>query len=216
MTSGIPNEKEWLNTKEVAEYLGVGRMSIQRWCGSGYLRGVKIGKSWRIHRDEIEDPKAKRNHPREPQVVFEFPRRPLLGSWMNRGNTLLGQPQVENMPIGRCATPSGVFTLPTTVVYNIVGGKWCSRLVLEREIEIVDAPNGKIVVSRELLSSLLENLEARANHTPLSPRERKALEQLAVAVTASGEDEIAICGDLLDRWRSSSTGGVVDETFMNY
>jgi hypothetical protein len=135
---------------------------------------------------------------------------------MNRGNTLLGQPQVENMPIGRCAIPSGVFTLPTTVVYNTIGGKWCSRLVLEREIEIVDAPNGKIVVSRELLSSLLENLEARANHTPLSPRERKALEQLAVAVTASGEDEIAISGDLLDRWRSSSTGGVVDETFMNY
>ncbi len=55
MTSGIPNEREWLNTKEVAEYLGVGRMSIQRWCGSGYLRGVKIGKSWRIHRDELED-----------------------------------------------------------------------------------------------------------------------------------------------------------------
>jgi excisionase family DNA binding protein len=49
VTSGIPNEKEWLNTKEVAEYLGVGRLSIQRWCGSGYLRGVKIGKSWRIY-----------------------------------------------------------------------------------------------------------------------------------------------------------------------
>ena len=90
------------------------------------------------------------------------------------------------------------------------------RLVLEGEIEKVDAPNGKIIVSRELLGSLLENLEARADHTPLSPHERKALEQLAVAVTASGEGELEIYGDLLDLWRSSSTGGVVDETFMNY
>jgi len=55
VTSGIPSEREWLSTNEVAEYLGVGRISIQRWYGSGYLRGVKIGKSWRIHRDELED-----------------------------------------------------------------------------------------------------------------------------------------------------------------
>ena len=58
------------------------------------------------------------------------------------------------------------------------------------------------MVSRELLGSLLENLEARADHTPLSPQEREALEQLAVAAMASGEDEIAISGDLLDLWRS--------------
>jgi hypothetical protein len=70
------------------------------------------------------------------------------------------------------------------------------RLVIEREK--VDSTNGKIVVSRELLGSLLENLEARAEHAPLSPREREGLEQLAVAVMASGEDEIAICGDLLE------------------
>ena|ERR671916_3182392 len=103
------------------------------------------------------------------------------------------------MPTGRCAVPSGAFTLTTTVVYNIVGGYGLSRLVIGREK--VDATNGKIVVSRELLSSLLENLEARANHTPLSPHERKALEQLAVAVMAK-EDEIAISGDLLDLWCS--------------
>jgi excisionase family DNA binding protein len=55
MRIGVPNEKEWLSTKEVAKYLGVGPITIQRWCGSEYLMGVKIGKSWRIHRDELED-----------------------------------------------------------------------------------------------------------------------------------------------------------------
>ena len=65
----------------------------------------------------------------------------------------------------------------------------------------MDSTNGKITVSKELLGSLLENLETRAAHTLLSPREREGLEQLAVAVMASGEDEIAICGDLLELWR---------------
>ena len=66
----------------------------------------------------------------------------------------------------------------------------------------MDSNNGKIIVSRGLLVSLLEKVEARAVHTPLSPRERDGLEQLAVAVMASGEDEIAISGDLLELWRS--------------
>jgi hypothetical protein len=79
-------------------------------------------------------------------------------------------------------------------------GSGVLRLVIEREK--VDSTNGKIIVSRELLGSLLENLETKAAHTLLSPREREGLEQLAVAVMASGEDEIAISGDLLELWRS--------------
>ena len=79
------------------------------------------------------------------------------------------------------------------------------RLVIEREREIVDSTNGKIIVSRELLGSLLEKVEARAAHTPLSPHERDCLEQLAVAVTApviAQEDKLAISGDLVELWRS--------------
>jgi hypothetical protein len=81
-------------------------------------------------------------------------------------------------------------------------GSGVLRLGIEREK--VDSTNGKIMVSRELLGPLLENLETRAAHTPLSPQERDALEQLVVAVIASGEDEeIAISGDLLELWRPS-------------
>ena len=56
-------------------------------------------------------------------------------------------------------------------------------------------------MSRELLGSLLDNLEARTAHTPLSLREREGLEKLAVAVMAE-EDEIAISKELLELWRS--------------
>ena len=54
-TSGVPIEKELLDSEEVAEYLGVERTTVQRWCRSGYLRGLKFGKAWRIRRDALED-----------------------------------------------------------------------------------------------------------------------------------------------------------------
>ncbi len=56
------------------------------------------------------------------------------------------------------------------------------------------------MISKELLGSLLDNLETRDDLTPLSPRERESLEQLAVAVM-SEEDEIAIPRELLEKWR---------------
>ena len=55
MRSGLPNEKELFNTQEVAEYLGVERSTVQRWCHSGHLRCLKIGKEWRIHREALEN-----------------------------------------------------------------------------------------------------------------------------------------------------------------
>ena len=55
MTSKFPNEKELYSSDEVAEYLGVERTTVQRWCRSGYLRGLKIGKGWRIRRGMLED-----------------------------------------------------------------------------------------------------------------------------------------------------------------
>ena len=82
--------------------------------------------------------------------------------------------------------------LPTTLGVVI-------RLVIEREK--VDATNGKIIVSRELLGALLENLEKRDDPTPLSPHERESLKELAVAVM-SKDDEIAISRELLEKWRS--------------
>ena len=73
------------------------------------------------------------------------------------------------------------------------------RLVIEREK--VDATNGKIIVSRDLLGSLLENLEKRDDPTPLSPHERESLEELAVEVI-SKDEEIAISRQLLEKWGS--------------
>lgn len=48
-------KKELLGVSEVAEYLGVGTVTVYRWCREGRLPCLKIGKSWRIRRGSLED-----------------------------------------------------------------------------------------------------------------------------------------------------------------
>jgi excisionase family DNA binding protein len=48
-------KKDLLSVEEVAEYLGVGPVTIYRWCREGRLPCLKIGKSWRIRREALED-----------------------------------------------------------------------------------------------------------------------------------------------------------------
>jgi len=44
-----------LRTEEVAEYLGVGPVTVYRWCREGSLPCVKIGRRWRVHREALEE-----------------------------------------------------------------------------------------------------------------------------------------------------------------
>ena len=48
-------EKGLLGVTEVAGYLGVGRVTVYRWCREGRLPCIKIGKSWRIRREALDD-----------------------------------------------------------------------------------------------------------------------------------------------------------------
>lgn len=47
--------KDLLGVEAVAEYLGVGRVTVYRWCREGRLPCLKVGKSWRIRRGALED-----------------------------------------------------------------------------------------------------------------------------------------------------------------
>jgi excisionase family DNA binding protein len=48
-------KKDLLSVEEVAGYLGVGQVTIYRWCREGRLPCLKIGKSWRVRREALED-----------------------------------------------------------------------------------------------------------------------------------------------------------------
>ena len=48
-------ERDLLSAEEIAEYLGVGKVTVYRWCREGTLPCLKIGKHWRIRREELED-----------------------------------------------------------------------------------------------------------------------------------------------------------------
>jgi excisionase family DNA binding protein len=52
----IPHEhKDLLSAEDVASYLGVGQMTVYRWCKEGRLRCIKLGKHWRIRREVLEE-----------------------------------------------------------------------------------------------------------------------------------------------------------------
>ena len=38
----------WLTSAEAAEALGVGQVTVARWCANGLLRAVKVGNQWFI------------------------------------------------------------------------------------------------------------------------------------------------------------------------
>ena len=48
-------QKDLLSAEDVAGYLGVGQVTVYRWCREGRLPCLKIGKSWRIRRTALED-----------------------------------------------------------------------------------------------------------------------------------------------------------------
>jgi len=52
---GTAGDKELLTVEDVAEYMGVGRVTVHRWCREERLPCSKVGKSWRIRRGALED-----------------------------------------------------------------------------------------------------------------------------------------------------------------
>jgi excisionase family DNA binding protein len=47
--------EELMGVEEVAEYLGVGQVTVYRWCREGSLPCLKVGRRWRIRRQALED-----------------------------------------------------------------------------------------------------------------------------------------------------------------
>ena len=65
----VLNLAELLTVEEVADYLRVAPNTVYRWCRSGKLAGIKIGKEWRISRPNLDAFLANR--------VASLPQRPI-------------------------------------------------------------------------------------------------------------------------------------------
>jgi excisionase family DNA binding protein len=51
----LPESKEILEVGEVAAYLGVGNVTVHRWCRDGRLPCFKVGRLWRIRRGALDE-----------------------------------------------------------------------------------------------------------------------------------------------------------------
>ncbi len=51
---GRPSEA-LLTAEEVASYLGVGKVTVYRWCKEGRIPCLRIGKHWRVGREQPVD-----------------------------------------------------------------------------------------------------------------------------------------------------------------
>lgn len=49
------NIKSYLSTGEVAQFLGVHKVSVLRWIKERQLNAVKIGNSFRIEKETLDD-----------------------------------------------------------------------------------------------------------------------------------------------------------------
>ena len=56
-------QKDLLSAEDVASYLGVGPITVYRWCKEGGLQCIKLGKHWRIRREALEDFLKQRERP---------------------------------------------------------------------------------------------------------------------------------------------------------
>jgi excisionase family DNA binding protein len=55
-----------LSTGQVAHRVGLTRRTIERWCRTGQLPGVQVGRLWRVPADALEELTRRRTAARPP------------------------------------------------------------------------------------------------------------------------------------------------------
>jgi len=86
---GFGENKDLLSVDDVGGYLGVGRVTVWRWCREGRLPALKVGKHWRIRREALED--FLREGERPSTLVGQ------LGSFLQVPDNVLAVAQDENL-----------------------------------------------------------------------------------------------------------------------
>jgi len=50
----MPERKRLLRPEEVAELLQVSRRTVVRWLREGRLKGVRVGRLWRVREEDLD------------------------------------------------------------------------------------------------------------------------------------------------------------------
>lgn len=63
--------EEFYTVKEIAEILKVNKVTVQRWCKTKDLPAVKLGKSYRIEKNDFEEWYTRKKG-QLPQISLRF------------------------------------------------------------------------------------------------------------------------------------------------
>ena len=50
----MEKEEELLKPEQVAEILNVSMTSVYRWLNTGELKGIRVGKLWRVRKSDLQ------------------------------------------------------------------------------------------------------------------------------------------------------------------
>ena len=69
-TDGKVLLNELLTVKEVADYLRVSRVTAWRWCQQGVIPAFRIGRNWRIRREDLLELERASAHSPEQAIAL--------------------------------------------------------------------------------------------------------------------------------------------------
>ena len=157
--------KDLLGVEEVSGYLGVGPVTVYRWCREGRLPCLKVGKSWRIRREALED--FLRQGERPATLAGHF------RSFLAVPDNVLGVAQNQELLHRLDAAFLGVGEARGGLLIKFAGGEPNSEAELRADLESKglavgrleeegrfrfvqdrDSPEGRVETLRELISEL--------------------------------------------------------------
>ena len=161
--SGV--RKDLLGVEEVSGYLGVGPVTVYRWCREGRLPCLKVGKSWRIRREALEN--FLRQGERPATLTGQ------LRSFLTVPDNVLAVAQNQELLHRLDATFLGIGEARGVLLVKFTGGETSSEAELRTDLESkglavgrleqegrfrfvqdLDSPDGRAEILRELLAEL--------------------------------------------------------------
>ena len=193
---------ELLTVEEISAYLRVAPNTVYRWCRSGKLRGIKIGKEWRISRPALDAFLADR--------AVSMPQRPLE-------SLLLQELTPPEHILVMSNDPAEIYDLQVDFLkvgyqagYNLfIGLWWQSEEIFQQKLRAAGLPVDELVANGRLAMADFTEAYARGG-----PDDVIAI-WVEHALAAGGQKLWGTGSHALSDWQGNQDALIVFETELH-